>query len=113
MPDFREIVFHVMVNPKPAVLDHVHTMPAHLKNNEKCDSLKFRASVHTLLEQFENGKKFCFLTVRNLTVESSFQDSDAKEMHIHSNNRAVSFQKRRKICSISIISSVHMMPFLK
>ena len=44
--------------------------------------------------QFENG--------RNLTVKTSLQDLDAKEMHLHLKNRSVSLQKRLK-CSVFVI----------
>ena len=33
-------------------------MPAHFENDEKCDGSKIWASVHTMPEQFENGRKF-------------------------------------------------------
>ena len=38
-----------------------------------------------------------FETVENLTVKSSLQGFDAKEMYLHPKNRSVSLQKRRKI----------------
>ena len=44
---------------------------------------------YAMSEQFENG--------RNLTVKYSLQDFDAKKMYLHSKNRAVSFQRPRKM----------------
>ena len=64
-------------------------MPAHFENDEKCDSSKIRASVHTMPEQFENGRKF--------DSKNSLQDFDAKEKYRHPKNRSVSFQKRLKM----------------
>ena len=64
-------------------------MPAHFENGEKCDGGKIRASVHTMLEQFE--------TVGDLKVKNSLQGFDAEETYIHSMNRSVSFQKRCKM----------------
>ena len=54
-------------------------MPAHFENGEKCDVCKVLASVHTIPEQFENGKK--------LDGKNSLQDFDAKEMYRHPMNR--------------------------
>ena len=61
-------------------------MPAHFENDEKCDGSKIRASVHTMPEQFENGRKF--------DSKNSLQDFDAKEKYLHPKDRSVSFQKR-------------------
>ena len=69
-------------------LDCVHTIPAHFENGEKSDGSK--ASVHTIPAQFENGRKF--------DSKNSLQDFDAKEKYLHSKNRPVSIQKRRKMC---------------
>ena len=44
-------------------------MPAHFENGEKCDGCKIWASVHTIPEQFENG--------RNLDGRNSLQHFDA------------------------------------
>ena len=60
-------------------------MPAHFENDEKCDGSKIGAIVHTIPEQFENGRKS--------DGKNSLQDFDAKEMYLHSKNRSVSFQK--------------------
>ena len=48
-------------------------MPAHFQNGEKCDGSKVCASVHTMPEQFENGRKF--------DCRNSLQDFDAKEAY--------------------------------
>ena len=48
----------------------------------------FRNYEHTMPEQFE--------TVGNLTVKSSLQDFDAREMYLRPKDRSVSFQQRRK-----------------
>ena len=61
--------------------------------------------VHTMPEQFENGK--------NLDGKNSLQDFDAKEVYLHPKNRRVSFQKHRKMFYFSSFSGVYKMPFLK
>ena len=64
-------------------------MPVHFENGEKCDGCKVLASIHTIPEQFENG--------RNLDGKTSLQDFDAKEVYIHPKNRSVSFQDPPKM----------------
>ena len=64
-------------------------MPALFESIENFDSSKLLACVHTMPEQFENGKKF--------DGKNSLQDFDAKEMCLHHKNRSVSFQKRSKM----------------
>ena len=69
-------------------------MPAHFENGEECDGCKILASVHTIPEQFENG--------RNLDGKTSLQDFDAKEVFLHPGID----QSRSKIvpkCSVFII----------
>ena len=80
-------------------------MPAHFENGEKCDGCKIWASVHTISEQFENGKK--------LDGKNSLQDFDAKEVYLHPNNRPVSFQKHLKMFHFSSCSGVYRMSFPK
>ena len=80
-------------------------MPGHFKNGEKCDGCKIRASVHTIPEQFENGKK--------LGGKNSSQDVDAKEVYLHPKNLPVSFQKRLKMFYFSSFLGVYTMPFPK
>ena len=63
-------------------------MPAHFENCEKCDGSKILASVNTILEQFENDKKF--------DGKKTLQDF-CKEMYLHPKNRSVSFQLRQKM----------------
>ena len=64
-------------------------MPAHFENGEKCDDCKIWASVHTIPQRLENGRK--------LDGKNSLQDFDAKEMYLHPKNRSVSFQKCPKM----------------
>ena len=53
-------------------------MPACFEIGEKSDSNKIRADVHTILEQFENGRKFGF--------KNSLQDFDAKGIYLRPKN---------------------------
>ena len=69
-------------------------MPAHFENGKNETEAKFELA----LKLCRNNVK----TVRNLTVKTRLQDFDAKETYLHSKNRSVSFQKRRK-CSVFII----------
>ena len=64
-------------------------MPAHFENSEKCDGCKIWASVHTIPEQFENG--------RNLDGKNSLQHFDVKEAYLYRKSRSVSFQKCLKM----------------
>ena len=64
-------------------------MPAHFKNDEKCDGRKFELA----FTRCRNNLK----TVGNLPVKSSLQDFDAKEVCLNPKNRSVSFQKRLKM----------------
>ena len=50
-------------------------MATHFENDEKCDGSKILASVHTMQEQFDNGRKF--------DGKNSLQDFDAKEIYLH------------------------------
>ena len=70
-------------------------MPAQFENGEKCDGCKIWASVHTILEQFENG--------RNLDGKNSLQHFNAKEAYLHSKRVDQSGSKSVKKCSVFII----------
>ena len=59
------------------------------ENVEKCDVTKFELA----FTRCRNNLKM----IGNLTVKSSLQDFDAKEMYLHSKNRSVAFQKHRKM----------------
>ena len=61
-------------------------MAANFENGEKCDGCKVWAGVHTIPEQFENG--------RNLDGKTSLQECDAKEVYLNPMNRSVSFKDR-------------------
>ena len=74
-------------------------MPVHSENGEKCDGCKVLASIHTIPEQFENG--------RNLDGKTSLQDFDAKEVYIHPKNRSVSFQDPPKCSVFTIFKRLH------
>ena len=74
-------------------------MPAHFENGEKCDGCKIGASVHTILEQFENG--------RNLDGKNSLQHFDTKEAYLHPKSRTVSFQKCIKMFCFIIFRCLH------
>ena len=54
-----------------------------------CLFLPPKIGVHTVPEQFENGRK--------LDGKNSLQDIDAKEVYLHPKSRLVSFQKRLKM----------------
>ena len=62
---------------------------SHFSPFSKCDGCKIWASVHTIPEQFENG--------RNLDGKNSLQHFDAKETYLQTESRSVSFQKCLKM----------------
>ena len=74
-----------------------------LKNGEKCDGCKIWASVHTIPEQFENG--------RNLDGKNSLQHFDAKKAYLRPKSRSVSFLKCLKC--LKMFHSRHFQVFTR
>ena len=51
---FRIAIWTILVS----ISGSAHTMPAHFESGEKYDGSKVLANVHTILEEFEKGRKF-------------------------------------------------------
>ena len=84
---------------------YVHTLPGHFENGENVTVAKFELA----FTRYRNYLK----TVRNLTVNNSLQDFDAKEMYSRPQINDGFCSKSVEKFLFSSFSSVHTMQFPK